>query len=264
MTKVAIVEWPDGLLPGGAEWETIRREISGAGADLLVTNEMPFGSWLPKAKGFDRDAAARWVDLHEEGLQSLQQLEVPAIISSRPVMGGERLANEAFALEDGRYTPLHHKHLFPAEPGWEEADWFRPYVPGFDATLVGGLRVGVLLCTELMFSNHARDLGRKRVELIVAPRATGENRFLWQTAATMAAVSAGAYVATSNRWQPRDSRNRLFGGGGFAVDPAGQIITTTAENKQTSTFVVDRSLSQTAKGDYPAYVDDSYARGGWD
>ncbi|TCL62908.1 carbon-nitrogen hydrolase family protein [Rhizobium sp. BK251] len=264
MTKVAIVEWPDGLLPGGAEWETIRREISGAGADLLVTNEMPFGHWLPKAKGFDRDAAARWVDLHEEGLQSLKQLDVPSIISSRPVMGVERLANEAFALEGGRYTVLHHKHLFPAEPGWEEADWFRPHIPGFETALVGGLRVGVLLCTELMFSNHARDLGRKGVELIVAPRATGENRFLWQTAATMAAVSAGAYVATSNRWQPRDSRNRLFGGGGFAVDPAGQIIATTQDTKQASAFELDPGFPERAKVEYPAYVDESYARGAWD
>ena len=217
MPKVAIVEWRDGLLPEGTEWDRIKRQVGEVGPDILVTNEMPFGHWLAKAKDFDREKAMKWVHLHEEGLAAFEGLGVPSIVSSRPVMGEEQLANEAFALEDGRYTLLHHKHLFPAEPGWEEADWFRPYVPGFETALVGSLRIGVLLCTELMFTNHARELGRQGAELIVTPRAAGENQFLWRTAAAMAAVSAGAYVATSNRWQPRSSQDRLFGGGGLPL-----------------------------------------------
>jgi N-carbamoylputrescine amidase len=81
---------------------------------------------------------------------------VPAIVTSRPVWRDDRLINQAVAIEHGTARALHAKHYFPSEPHWHEADWFRPGDAGFDVQNVAGLTLGVLLCTEAMFNEHAR------------------------------------------------------------------------------------------------------------
>jgi N-carbamoylputrescine amidase len=36
-----------------------------------------------------------------------------------------------------------------------KTEWFRTDKPGFEAMEIGGLRIGALLCTELMFNEGA-------------------------------------------------------------------------------------------------------------
>jgi N-carbamoylputrescine amidase len=112
---------------------------------------------------------------HEEGLEGLMNLDLPAIISSRPVWNGERLANEAFALEHGVLRPLHRKYYFPNEPGWFESSWYARDDSAFRMSEVLGIKVGVLLCTDAMFNEHARAYGKQKASLIVLPRASGAN-----------------------------------------------------------------------------------------
>ncbi len=258
MTRVAIVEWEDGLHPGTEAWSRIRERVDDLRPDILVTNEMPFGYWLPTKKLYSHRLAAEWVLLHEEGLEALASLNVPTIVSSRPIMGPSALANEAFILESGRYQFLHQKHLFPAEPGWEEAAWFKPFRGGFDPKLVGKTSVGALLCTELMFTRCARSLGKRGAQLIVSPRATGNNRVLWHSAGIMAATSAGAYVVSSNRTDNLDNPSGLFGGGGFAFDPSGKLIGTTSVLEPMVLIKIDENLARAAKHEYPAYVSEEF------
>ncbi|MFM0573113.1 hypothetical protein PQQ88_33240 [Paraburkholderia caledonica] len=144
--KVAYVQWPDGLMPEGSVWDQIRRNVDASGADVLVTNEMPFSNWLPENPKYEERNATRWVSLHEKALSSLSSLQVGAVISSRPVISGAKLANEAFVLENGRYRYVHHKKYFPQERGFYEESWFERGKQGFEAIQVGNLRVGVLLC----------------------------------------------------------------------------------------------------------------------
>jgi N-carbamoylputrescine amidase len=150
---------------------------------LLITNEMPFGQWHPARAVFDPQAARLWIDQHEQGLKALSGLRAKAILSSRPVPFADRLANEAFVLESGAYRALHRKQYFPAEEGWHEATWFAPEHADYRPHDILGISVGVLLCTELMFNEHARALGRASAELIVAPRATGRSIASWEIAA---------------------------------------------------------------------------------
>lgn len=194
MPKICAVEWPDGLVPESDDWQRIKREIDALRPDILITNEMPFGAWLPKRAVFDEDAARQWVNLHEQALDALARLAAATVISSRPVFAGKRLANEAFALGGGGYEILHHKHLFPAEDGWQEDAWFEPSIGGFATRKICGVETGILLCTELMFNEKARYLGRSGAHLIAVPRASGRSQFTWQTAGAMAAIVSGAYV----------------------------------------------------------------------
>jgi len=115
--KIAFVEWPDALSTEDVQWRELKDSITAAARpDILVTNELPFGPWLAEGAVFSEDAAHLSLRLHENGLGGLIDLNLSAVISSRPVWNGKRLANEAFVLENGVVRPLHRKQYFPNEP----------------------------------------------------------------------------------------------------------------------------------------------------
>jgi len=256
MTACAFLEWPDGLEPSGARWSAVRSAIDSSRPDILVTNEMPFGAWLASANLLDPPAAQRSVEIHERAIDALTALGVPAVISSRPVWSGDRLLNEAFVLERGHPTTLHRKQLFPDEPGWYEANWFRPGDGDFTVHEIAGVRTGVLLCTELMFNERARHYGRAGAELIVVPRASGLSHHQWLTAGAMAAIVSGAFVVSSNR-AGHPSGGPEFGGGGFAFAPDGSLLGTTSSSNPLVTVALDVAASRRQKTEYPCYVNES-------
>ena len=253
MVTACAVEWPDGLVVGSEQWRTCAEAVSRLAPDILITNEMPFGTWLPKALPYDPAGAEAWADLHAQSLAALGDL-APAVISSRPVVHDGRLANEAFVLESGIYRVLHHKHLFPAEEGWQEDGWFAPAIPGFDTHRIAGVTVGVLLCTELMFPERARALGRQGAHLIAVPRASGRSMSYWRTAGAMAAIVSGAYVMSSNRVGSADGEPPIFGGGGFAFDPSANPIGDTSQSEPLLVVTIDPDAANAAKAQYPVYV----------
>lgn len=250
--RVGFVEWPEGLQPNGSAWLQISEQVHAAGLDLLVTNELPFGPWIAQAKAFDQDAAQRSVDLHATGLRSLSDLPVAAIISSRPVWSGERLANEAIVIDGGRVQAFHRKQYFPEEPGWFEATWYRAGHDPFPVISAAGLRIGVLLCTEAMFNEHPRSFGKRQVDLIAIPRATGASA-IWRTAGQMAAIVSGSYVVSSNR-AGSSGEGRMFGGDGFAFAPDGGFMTSTAAGVTLAAVDIDTMVSARQRDLYPCYV----------
>ena len=154
--RAAICELPDGLAPADPAWQALAARLAALRPPLALLNEMPFGPWLAAARAYDSDAARTAVAAHERGLAAIAALPVSAVLASRPVPAMERLANEAFLQTAEGYRTVHHKHYFPEEDGFHEATWFRPARPGFDVVEHADLRIGVLLCTELMFNEWAR------------------------------------------------------------------------------------------------------------
>jgi N-carbamoylputrescine amidase len=197
--RIAFVEWPEGLLATGAQWDELKSSFAAARPDILLTNELPFGPWLADSASFSHDAAQRSIDAHQQGLAALTSLALPAVISSRPVWNGKKLANEAFVVESGIVRALHRKQYFPNEPGWFESNWYAGDSSGFHPAEIAGIKIGVLICTEAMFNERARAYGKQNVALIVIPRASGLNIESWKTAGAMASLVSGAYVASSNR-----------------------------------------------------------------
>ncbi len=251
--KIAFVEWPDALSTVEAPWNELRDSVSAARPDILVTNELPFGPWLAEGAVFSDDAAHLSLGAHDSGLQGLIDLNLPAVISSRPVWNGKRLANEAFVLEQGIVRPLHRKQYFPNEPGWFESEWYCRDGSGFNVAEVLGLKVGVLLCTEAMFNERARAYGKQGASLIVIPRASGVNIESWKIAGAMASLVSGAYVVSSNR-SGRSRGGTQFGGGGFAYAPQGRLLDVTTCTSPAQTLDLDPNISALAQRDYPCYV----------
>lgn len=253
MMKVAICELPDRLATSDRAWADLEAGVVQQRADLLLLNEMPFGAWLAAVDTFDPVAASGSVEVHADALSAIGRMPC-AVLGSRPVPGPGKLSNVAFLLTEGDYRAVHHKHYFPEEPGFHEDSWFAPQRPGFDVVDHGGLCIGVLLCTELMFTEWARAYRRQGAQLIVVPRASGVSVHQWHVAAAMAAVSSGCYVLSSNRCQESGPSAQPFGGRGFAFSPAGELIAETSPAEPIVTIDIDLQQVRTAQLGYPCYV----------
>lgn len=251
--RLGFVQWPDGLIPDSDTWSAIAADVTRSAPEVLITNEMPFGPWLAASPNFDIERAKESVKIHEDGLKALQALKIPIVISSRPVMADGRLANEAFILENGCFRFLHQKHFFPAEEGWFETEWFRTAKPGFEIAEIAGLRIGALLCTELMFTERARSYGKAGAHLIAVPRATGRSHAMWKTAGAMAAIASGCYVVSSNR-VGSDSGGPTFGGGAYAFAPDGTLLSESDEERSIVVFDLCTAVAEEQKSCYPVYV----------
>lgn len=253
MLRIAFVEWPEGLSTDHPQWTNLKSSITAARPDILVTNELPFGPWIAESSMFSEDDARLSIREHEKGLEGLIDLDLPAIISSRPVWIGKRLANEAFVVENRAVRALHRKQYFPNEPGWFESEWYAGDDSGFEVAEVLGIKVGVLLCTDAMFNERARAYGRQKASLIVIPRASGTDLESWKIAGAMASLVSGAYVVSSNR-VGRGKGGTQFGGGGYAYAPHARLLAVTDATRSVQILELDPTMPESAQREYPCYV----------
>lgn len=251
--KVSVCQLPNNLSPEHPAWRDLVRRIERERPDIAVLNEMPLGAWIASETTFCDDTAAASIASHESGMQALRRLPA-AVICSRPIRGKQKLANEAFLLADGAYRPLHHKHYFPQEAGFFEETWFAPELPGFDVAEYCGIRIGVLLCTELLFTEWARHYRRQGAHLIVSPRASGASMRHWHAAARLAAIVSGCYVLSSNRVSNGDDTGPQFGGRGFIYSPTGDLLGETSAAMPLLCANIELSLVADAQRQYPCYV----------
>jgi N-carbamoylputrescine amidase len=244
---------PDELSTADLTWKGFAKRIEHDRPDIALLNEMPFGPWVSREASLDEATVEATLLEHEIGLNSLAALTV-ATICSRPVRNARKLANEAFLMANGEYHAIHHKHYFPQEPGFYESSWFAHARPGFDVTEYLGIRIGVLLCTELMFSEWARHYRRQGAHVIVCPRASGKSMEYWDAAARMAAIVSGCYVLSSNRVAREPSLEPRFGGRGFAYSPTGELLGETSEAAPLLCVDIDKLRVAEAQRNYPCNV----------
>jgi len=253
--KVGVCEMTPELTAGSSEWDALRRALDSEKPDLFVLNEMPFGEWVAGAPAFDAEAWKRACDAHQEGVRRLEELGCPVVAGSRARELDGRRVNEAFlwTASDGA-SGVHTKQFFPDEEGYYEARWFEAGERHFRVATAGDVRVGFLLCTEVMFNEHARHYGRSGAQLILAPRAIGKGSLpRWLIAMRMAAIVSGCYVLTSNRGGT-DSSGQLFGGCGWIIDPEGELVAQTSQATPTVFHDIDTDFVARAQKEYPCYV----------
>jgi len=251
--SIAICQLPDALTHDSLPWTRFVRRVERAQPDVVLLNELPFGPWTSREDSFDEYLAAESIEAHAAAMQSLAKLPA-AVIGSRPIKGRGRLANEGFLLADGVYRAVHHKQYFPQEAGFHESTWFAAARAGFETFDYRGVRFGMLLCTELIFNEWARHYRRRGAHVIVVPRASGTSLATWHTAGRMAAIVSGCYVLSSNRVSTRLDVEPLFGGGGFAYSPTGELLHETSDGLPLATVQIDVELVKRAQRQYPCYV----------
>lgn len=250
--KLSVCQLPDSLSLECPAWADLLQRVENDRPDITVLNEMPFGPWVASQNTFEPELATASVQDHERAIPALHGMST-AVLSSRPVPGPHKLSNEAFLIADGGYQAVHHKHFFPHESGFFEDTWFAPQRPGFDVVDHRGLRIGVLLCTELMFNEWARHYRRQGAHVIVVPRASSASR-KWDTAAAMAAIVSGCYVFSSNRAAQVNDSSSSFGGRGFVYSPTGELLAETSPSTPLVSIDVDVTRVAAAQIEYPCYV----------
>jgi len=224
--RVAVGEMDAELMPGTESWANLISDLDRAQPDIFVLNELPFGPWLSAGSSFDLSAWKQSVADHEAGVAALHELGVGIILGSRSVERQGRRCNEGFVwtLQEGAQATHTKQHLPNTPPSYCETVWYEPDELRFRIVEAGPLRVGFLICSDVMFTEHARRYGRSGAHLIAVPRAMPvEASHMFDVALQMAAISSGCYVASSNR-NGQDAAGGLFEGRGCVVDPGGRTV----------------------------------------
>jgi N-carbamoylputrescine amidase len=243
------------LRPGTQAWKQLRLDLERAQPDLFVLNELAFGAWLAARETFDPVAWKQSVEDHEAGVAALDELGVPVVVGSRAVERSGRRCNEGFVwTRDAGAVGAHTKQHIPNSPGYRETTWTEPGERAFEIVQAGPLRLGFLICTDIMFNEHARQYGRNDVDLIVVPRAMPPLAAdLFDVALRMAAIVSGCYVASSNRGGT-DSAGEPFEGRGCIVDPTGQTVAQTSPFHRVVVHEVSTEFVAWKKSIYPCNV----------
>lgn len=243
------------------QWDTrqfdrLWAQAAGARADLLVLPELGFSPWLADSPQADPAAWAQSIAQHEQRIARLGELNAKVVVGSRPVAAADGTRfNEAFVWDDGRLRqPAHRKTYLPDEPGFWEASWYQRGPVDFEPVDTTAGRIGVMLCTEMWFFEHARALGRQGIDILVVPRATPSSSVgKWLAGGRAAAVTSGAFCVSAN--QCGDYRVASMGGGSWVIDPEeGDVLGLTEQHQPILTVDVDLARARQARATYPRYV----------
>jgi N-carbamoylputrescine amidase len=170
-----------------------------------------------------------------------------------------------------RYRKMH----IPDDPGFYEKFYFTPgdpRNPGYQATQLGNLNVGTLICWDQWYPEAARLTAMLGAQILEYPTAIGywkgepaeegqRQRDAWITMQRSHAIANGCFVAAINRIGSEG--DITFWGSSFVVDPGGNIIAQASEDKQEILTVdIDLDLMDTIRRMWPFFRDrriDSFA-----
>lgn len=239
-----------------AMWPGLVAHTRASGSEFVLLPEMPFSQWLAGSADVDPAAWVAAVDAHREWATRLGELGAAVVVSTRPIVDREHRYNEAFVWSDGVLMPWRRKTYLPDEPGFWEATWYdRGPVDFTSATSPFG-PIGIQICTEMWFYEHARAYGRDGIRLVLTPRATeASTTDKWLAGGRVSAISAGAFSLSSNHSGTHG--DAVMGGTGWIVSPDGEVLATTAAGAPFVTVDIDLDTADRAKTTYPRYVDES-------
>ena len=240
-----------------SHWKDLRQHVRRYSSEMVLLPEMCFAPWFCTTP---RPDGARWkdaVESHDKWLQRLPELGARTIVGTSPQVVEDKKFNVAYiwTRSDGLRWD-HQKTYLPNDDGYWEANWYDRATVEFQFVSIGQIRVGLMICTEIWFMQHARAYGRQGIHLLLNPRSTpmGTND-KWLAGGGTAAVVSGAFCLSSNHSGNADQFE--LGGAGWICDPDGAVLATTTADQPFVTLDLDLRLAEAAKLTYPRYVDDS-------
>lgn len=253
--RVTVCELPHETEALAAAWAALCDHTRAHASELVLLPELAMLEPIWESERFD---AARWgaiETLSDAWLRRLPELRAEYVVGTRPWRIGNRRLDQAYlrSYADGEVGihPLRSKYFLPEEPGTWEATWFDRGDPGFPAFYAGSVSFGVNVCTELWALETYGDYAAQGVDLVLSPRATSlETTETWLALGVVAAVRSGAFSLSSNRVDPTGA----CGGGGWIIDPSGEVLALTSAAEPFATREVDLRKAEKAQSSYPRYV----------
>lgn len=246
--KVLICEFPDEAARKPKAWDALAEQVAAEKPDVAVLPEMPFCDWIFVGEAVDPALWRKAMTDHDRMIEKFDDLACPMVMSSRPVERDGRRFNEAFVWSRAAgYQAVRRKWYLPDLPVARETTWFERGDRDFSPATCGSLRVGFQLCSEIMFPEHAREIGLADAHLIAQPRATGSAR-RWRAACEMSAVISGCYVASANR---RSYDRDGFSGGSWLFSPDAAMLGETTAERPFVAVEIETAVAERAKTTYP-------------
>lgn len=250
--KVTVCELPDSL--SQSDWKALSTHVKSEKSEFLLLPEMPFAPWVFSSNEVRQPEWDAFVLAHDRWMERLGELGAAMVAGTRPVRDGVGRFNEGFIWSvKGGYQAVHRKAYLPDEQDFYEGSWYEASHPEFNIVDAGDAVVGFLICTEIWFTDGARDYARKGSHLLLSPRATEWNTAQkWIAGGQAASVVAGAYGLGSNR--SGHGSGVHWGSHGWIIDPDGMVLGTTSPSAPFLTRELDLSLADRAKSSYPRYI----------
>lgn len=257
MFKVTVCELNDQPDRLEKNWDGLVKHVRKEKSDLVLLPEMIFTPWIFRNPQVDSVLWERAVESHRLWETRFSEMVPAILIGSRPVNRKGKRYNEGFIWDKEKgYRAVHTKSYLPDEEGFWEASWYERGDGIFHPFQTGDVQIGMMICTEIWFFQHARDYGQKGVHLIVHPRATGKSTLeKWLVGGRTASVVAGCYCLSSNRIGTDRSETDL-GGMGWITGPNGEVLALTSRKEPFKTLEIDLGEADYAKKTYPRYVPD--------
>jgi len=250
--RVTVCELPHEAEALAAAWAALCEHTMAHASQLVLLPELAMAEPVWELERFE---AARWTVVEEltgRHLRRLPELRADYVAGTRPARANGRRLNQGYLWSAAAgLRPLRSKYFLPEEPGSWEATWFEKGDPGFPVFHAGPVSFGLNICSELWALETYAAYAALGVELVLSPRATAlDTREKWVAAGVVAAVRSGAFCLSSNRVDPTGA----CGGGGWIVDPAGDVLAITSSAEPFATRDVDLAKATNAKESYPRYV----------
>jgi N-carbamoylputrescine amidase len=254
--KATVCELPNEAGALEEAWKGLCAHVRGQGSEFVLLPEMPFFPWLAHTQNVSSEEWEASVQAHNDWAERLSDLAPATVVSTRPTMtqGIRRNMGYVWDSEHGR-TDVHAKYYLPNEPAYWEATWYSRGNKAFEGHETAYGKIGFLICTELWFTQHAREYGKQGVQVLVCPRVTPRSTAAkWVTGGQVAAVVSGAFCLSSNL-AGKTSHGGDFAGVGWIIEPEeGQVLGLTSPDQPFLTVELDLSIADQAKHTYPRYV----------
>jgi N-carbamoylputrescine amidase len=253
--RLTVCELSDDPAAFREDWTRLIEHVQNHRSDLVLLPELPACPWFAYQADFDEQLWQQVMRIHEIFINELPALAPATVLGTRPHQIGAQRLNQAFVWNKQRGCQVARaKAYFPDEAGFYEAKWFDAPVRHFAPFVLNEIKLGFLICTELMFNEWARHYGRQGCQIIAVPRATEKTSVeRWLIALRMAAIVSGAFVLSSNHFGIGPSGIH-FGGAGAIISPEGEVLAVTSREQPFVTVEVDLAEAEAAKKTYPRYV----------
>jgi len=249
--RVTVCELPHEPSALDAAWSALCKHTAANASELVLLPELAMVDPVWESDRFD---ARRWIEIETLArmqLRRLPELRADYVVGTRPVrLNGRANQGYLWSVATG-IQPLRSKYFLPEEPGNWEATWFQGGDREFPAFHAGPVPFGLNICTELWALETYAAYAALGVKLLLSPRATSSATLRkWLAAGIVGAVRSGAFSLSSNRVEPTGR----CGGGGWIIDPNGEVLARTSAAEPFATRDVDLTESAHARNSYPRYV----------
>ena len=256
--KVTVCELSNDLQQFEKDWKQLVTHCKLNKSELVLLPEMPFYPWIANQTSINNAVKEEAAHVHEKWLARIEELGDAIVAYSKPRIAGDKFYNSAYIwTKAAGHQKVHTKYFFPEEQGFYEDTWFDREPMHFELIEVNGLKIGVLLCTEIWFTQFTRKYALEGIDLLLCPRGTGSTSTAqWIRCGQTSSVIGGCFCLSSNRSGIGEDHFE-WGGTGWICQPMdGSLLGTTTKEAPFLTLDIDLGKAKLAKDQYPIYVNE--------